>query len=130
MTLIQLCSQAIAVGAAKKNVSAVVIVCFSESCWLESMSLRPKSTLSVLDVGLQMGQVSNSTRIYALNANARARLNSIFIISLFLGQMMGSSAGSSLYEKHGWTASSSLTLGFLVVAILVLWHEDLMRRNG
>jgi hypothetical protein len=67
-----------------------------------------------------MGQVSNSTRIYALDANARARLNSIFIISLFLGQMMGSSAGSSLYEVHGWTASSSLSLGFLVVAILVL----------
>jgi hypothetical protein len=67
-----------------------------------------------------MGQVSNSTRIYALNANARARLNSIFIISLFLGQMMGSSAGSSLYENHGWTASSSLSLGFLGVALVVL----------
>lgn len=67
-----------------------------------------------------MGQVSNSTRIYALNANARARLNSIFIISLFLGQMMGSSAGSSLYENHGWTASSSLSLGFLAMALAVL----------
>jgi hypothetical protein len=33
---LQLCSQAIAVGAAKKNVSAVVIVCFSQS----SSSLR------------------------------------------------------------------------------------------
>jgi hypothetical protein len=67
-----------------------------------------------------MGQVSNSTRIYALDANARARLNSIFIISLFLGQMMGSSAGSNLYDHHGWTASSSLSLGFLGLAILTL----------
>ena len=74
----------------------------------------------VLDVGLQMGQVSNSTRIYALDANARARLNSIFIISLFLGQMMGSSAASSLYDHYGWTASSSLSLGFLGLAILIL----------
>ncbi|GHJ87700.1 hypothetical protein NliqN6_4102 [Naganishia liquefaciens] len=100
--IIQISAQAIAVGAAKRNVSAVVIVCF------------------VLDVGLQMGQVSNSTRIYALDANARARLNSIFIISLFLGQMMGSSAASSLYDHYGWTASSSLSLGFLGLAILIL----------
>ncbi|KAJ9102452.1 hypothetical protein QFC21_002852 [Naganishia friedmannii] len=102
---IQLCSQVIAVGAAKKNISAVVIVCF------------------ILDIGLQMGQVSNGTRIYALDANARARLNSIFIISLFLGQMTGSSAGSSLYDHHGWTASSSLSVGFLALAMIILFSR-------
>lgn len=102
---IQLCSQVIAVGAAKKNISAVVIVCF------------------ILDIGLQMGQVSNGTRIYALDANARSRLNSIFIISLFLGQMTGSSAGSSLYDHHGWTASSSLSVGFLALALVILFSR-------
>lgn len=118
--LLQLCSQAIAVAAAKRNVSAVVIVCFSKSRHERLTSAAIKVPCIVLDVGLQMGQVSNSTRIYALDANARARLNSIFIISLFLGQMMGSSAGSSLYDHYGWTASSSLSLGFLGLAILIL----------
>jgi hypothetical protein len=70
-----------------------------------------------------MGQVSNGTRIYALDANARARLNSIFIISLFLGQMTGSSAGSSLYDHHGWTASSSLSVGFLALALVILFSR-------
>lgn len=97
-----------------------MIVCFSRSDFVLLSNRVLKKLSPVLDVGLQMGQVSNSTRIYALDANARARLNSIFIISLFLGQMMGSSAGSNLYDHHGWTASSSLSLGFLGLAILIL----------
>lgn len=44
---VQIAFQAIATGAADRNVAAVVIVAFG------------------LDVGLQLSQVSNSTRIYA-----------------------------------------------------------------
>lgn len=54
-----------------------------------------------------------------MKPEARARLNSVFIISLFLGQTMGTSVGAKLYTIGGWTASSGLSMGFLGLALLV-----------
>jgi hypothetical protein len=55
-------------------------------------------------------------------------MNSVFIISLFLGQTTGSTAGTHLYTGHGWVASSSLSLGLLGLAFVVLFargpHSD------
>jgi hypothetical protein len=47
-------------------------------------------------------------------------MNSVFIISLFLGQTMGSTAGAHLYTGHGWVAASGLSLGLLGLNMLVL----------
>ncbi|UUZ83831.1 MFS transporter [Paenibacillus sp. P26] len=39
----------------------------------------------LLDLGVQGGQVSNQARIYALLPEARSRLNTVFMVSTFLG---------------------------------------------
>lgn len=61
--------------------------------------------------------------LHSLNPDARARINSVFIISLFLGQTMGSAAGTRAYTARpggGWHASSGLSVGLLALAIVVL----------
>ncbi|KAG9125528.1 hypothetical protein FRC07_007246 [Ceratobasidium sp. 392] len=100
--------QAIFTGAAGLHIAAVVIVCFG------------------LDVGAQMNQVSNSSRIYAIEPLARARMNAVFVISIrwwnkiFLGQVMGTSVGTKVYLKYGWRYSGVLALGFHGVQLIIL----------
>ncbi|QRW08445.1 major facilitator superfamily transporter [Ceratobasidium sp. AG-Ba] len=90
-------------GAAGLHIAAVVVVCFG------------------IDVGSQMNQVSNSSRIYAIEPLARARMNAVFVISIFLGQVMGTSVGTRVYLQHGWRASGALALGFHGLQLVLLF---------
>ena len=64
--------QAVQTGAGGIHIAAVVIACLG------------------LDVFRQMQQVSLTTAVYGIDPAARARLNAVVIISIFLGQVMGS----------------------------------------
>lgn len=57
----------------------------------------------LLDLGVQGTQVANQTRIYALEPPARSRLNTVQMVTTFLGGAIGSSAGSYAWHVAGWT---------------------------
>ncbi|KAG1837159.1 major facilitator superfamily domain-containing protein [Suillus subalutaceus] len=97
-----LVSQAVQTAAGGINVAAVVIACFG------------------LDVARQAQQVSMTTRVLSISSAARARLNAILILSLFIGQVMGTSVGTQVFVQHGWRACSLLMLALQVFQILVL----------
>jgi hypothetical protein len=63
--------QAVQTGAGGLNIAAVVISCVG------------------LDVFRQTTQVALTTSVYGIDASARARLNAVVIISIFIGQVMG-----------------------------------------
>lgn len=63
--------QAIQVGAGGINIAAVVLACVG------------------LDLFRQMAQISLTSAVYAIDAKARARLNAVLIIAIFIGQVMG-----------------------------------------
>ncbi|PBK95799.1 MFS general substrate transporter [Armillaria gallica] len=86
--------QAIQVGAGGINIAAVIIATFG------------------LDVFRQMLQVSLATSIFSIAPEARARLNAVYILSLFIGQVMGTSVGSQVFIKYGWRAGAALSLGW------------------
>ncbi|EJU06679.1 MFS general substrate transporter [Dacryopinax primogenitus] len=91
-------------GAGIVNIGAIVVTCFT------------------LDVAQQLQQVSNSTRNFAINPAARARINSVYIISVFLGQVIGSSVGSRIFLQYGQRAAGGFCLaliGFALFALLV-----------
>lgn len=94
--------QAIQVGAGGINVAAVIIATFG------------------LDVFRQMLQVSLATSIFSIAPEARARLNAVFILSLFIGQVMGTSVGSEVFIKYGWRAGAALSLGWSGWQLLML----------
>jgi predicted MFS family arabinose efflux permease len=52
----------------------------------------------LLDLGVQAGHVANQTRIYALVPEARSRLNTVYMVTFFLGGSLGSALGA-----YGWT---------------------------
>ncbi len=56
-----------------------------------------------MDAGVQGSQISNQARIYALSAELRNRINSVYMVSYFLGGALGSALGARAWETAGWT---------------------------
>ncbi|GAA5839222.1 hypothetical protein JCM11251_006011 [Rhodosporidiobolus azoricus] len=100
---ILLASQAIFTGAAAVNIGAMIVVIF------------------LLDIGQQLQQVSNSTRIFAINAAARARFSAVFLVWNFAGQLIGTAAGTRVYLKYGYRAEGGLCLALLGFMLFILF---------
>ncbi|KAJ8580363.1 MFS general substrate transporter, partial [Rhizopogon salebrosus TDB-379] len=94
--------QAVQTAAGGINVAAVIVACFG------------------LDVARQSQQVSLSARVLGISSAARARLNAILILSLFIGQVMGTSVSTEVFVQHGWRACSLLMLALQGFQILIL----------
>ncbi|AAK81408.1 putative MFS family arabinose efflux permease [Clostridium acetobutylicum] len=56
----------------------------------------------LLDLGVQSGNVSNQTRVHSLNEKMRNRINTVYMVSFFLGGAFGSFMGSFTYVHFGW----------------------------
>jgi predicted MFS family arabinose efflux permease len=84
-----------------------------------------------LDLGAQALHITNQSTIYGLDASARSRLTTAYMVAFFLGGTVLSAATSVLYASDGWGAVcvlGALTAG----AALVLWGvtETALRRGS
>lgn len=57
----------------------------------------------LMDVGLQMSMISNQSRVYALDAEARSRLNTVYMTIMFLAGAAGAEVGALAFASHGWS---------------------------
>jgi predicted MFS family arabinose efflux permease len=80
----------------------------------------------VLDVGAQMTQVANQTRIFGLVPAARSRLNTVYMTVYFSGAALGSALGSMAWVHWRWNGVCALALGFIGLAAV---RHALGRRN-
>ena len=72
----------------------------------------------MLDIGLQTSQIANRTSIYAIAPKARNRVNTAYMVSVFIGQLVGTAAGNALYARGGWIRSGSASVGFVAAALV------------
>ncbi|KAF7357362.1 putative transporter YgaY [Mycena sanguinolenta] len=96
------CFQAIQVGAGDVSVGAIVVVIMG------------------LDVFRQMLQMSLATSVFGIDAAARARLNAVFVLSIFVGQLMGTASGTKVFTAFGWRAAAALNMGFYGWILLIM----------
>jgi predicted MFS family arabinose efflux permease len=70
----------------------------------------------VLDMGAQMTQVANQTRIFGLVPSARSRLNTVYMTIYFSGAAAGSALATIAWVHWGWNGVCILALGLIALA--------------
>jgi predicted MFS family arabinose efflux permease len=73
----------------------------------------------VLDMGAQMTQVANQTRIFGLVPSARSRLNTVYMTVYFSGAAAGSALATIAWVHWGWNGVCILALGLIALAGIV-----------
>ncbi|SEH54592.1 Predicted arabinose efflux permease, MFS family [Mycolicibacterium rutilum] len=58
----------------------------------------------VFDIAIQGLNILNQSRVFALSAAARSRINTAYVTSNFVGGALGSLAAAILWNAGGWTA--------------------------
>jgi predicted MFS family arabinose efflux permease len=80
----------------------------------------------LLDMAVQASMIFGQHVVYQLDGGARARLNSAYMATFFVGGAIGSQAGSYAYHAGGWGAATALGAALPVLALLG-WVTELRR---
>ncbi len=83
----------------------------------------------VLDLAVQTVHISNQNVVYALEPEARSRLNSVYMTTYFLGGVVGSALTSVVWAHAGWSGVCVLGAGFSAVTVLSCLGEWRWRRS-
>ncbi|KAI0439333.1 MFS general substrate transporter [Xylaria telfairii] len=73
----------------------------------------------IMDTGSNFAHTANRSNIYSLDPKARNRVNTVYMVFCFAGQLTGTAAGNQLYAQGGWVWSGSMSIGFIGAAILI-----------
>ncbi len=84
----------------------------------------------ILDMGIQVAHISNQSRIFEFNHEARSRLSTIYVFFYFCGGSVGSFVGSLLWSWGKWPAVSLGGFGFCLLAALVFRRGQRIRANS
>ncbi|WP_363322497.1 MFS transporter [uncultured Gilliamella sp.] len=74
----------------------------------------------LLDFAVQVTHVSNMNAIYQIRPESRSRMNTGYMVSYFIGGMLGSVTSTYLYSHYGWFA---ITVAGTILALLgiIVW---------
>lgn len=72
----------------------------------------------VLDMGVQATHISNQSIIFALIPEARNRLNTVYMVSYFVGGASGTFLASLLWNNYGWTGVCAIGGGLAFIALV------------
>jgi predicted MFS family arabinose efflux permease len=70
----------------------------------------------ILDIGAQMCQVANQTRIFGLVPSARSRLNTVYMTIYFTGAAIGSALATMAWVHWNWNGVCLLAIGLIAFA--------------
>jgi len=74
----------------------------------------------LLDMGVQATHISNQSIIFTLNAEARNRINTIYMVAYFIGGAIGAYIASQVWNVYQWTGVSAI--GIILSSIALIMH--------
>ncbi|TGE33513.1 MFS transporter [Desulfosporosinus sp. Sb-LF] len=74
----------------------------------------------LLDLGVQSAQISNQARVYSLVPEAKSRLNTVYMVTYFIGGALGSYLGMYAWSLWQWNGVC-LTGSLMILLSLVVW---------
>lgn len=74
-----------------------------------------------LDIGVQATQITNFTRIYALDEEAHSRLNTVYMTTYFMGAGIGTFFGLLSWSLGGWHFALLQMLLWSVIALTIVF---------
>lgn len=74
----------------------------------------------LLDFAVQLNMVLGQREVYSIDPHSRARLNAVYMTSIFVGGALGSLVASPLYEHFGWSLSA-VAIALLPALALVIF---------
>ena len=83
----------------------------------------------LLDFAVQAHQVMSQHEIYALRADARARINTVFMTTVFTGGALSSALTGILHHRYGWTGACLLAAA-CAAAALAVWAVTQWRASN
>lgn len=74
----------------------------------------------LMDMGVQATHISNQAIIFSLNPNARNRINTVYMVSYFVGGSAGTFLASKIWGSYHWTGVC--VIGIILSAIVLIVH--------
>lgn len=118
----------------KKNkilISCIILLIVSWIIFLFSETSIVGLVIGVIliDLSLQALHITNQNIIFSKNPEARNRVNTIYMVSFFLGGALGTSLGAIAWQQYQWTGVSILGISLSVVILIAhlsLWRKTLL----
>ncbi|MBS1522473.1 MAG: MFS transporter [Bacteroidetes bacterium] len=73
----------------------------------------------VMDMGVQATHISNQSLIFALRPEARNRINTIYMVTYFIGGGFGTYLAAQAWAHYKWTGVCILGIAVSVIAVVV-----------
>ena len=80
----------------------------------------------LFDLGVQATHISNQTLIFSLRPDARNRLNTVYMVSYFIGGATGTFLATQAWHKYQWNGVVFIGLVFSSLALII--HLILTRK--
>ena len=78
----------------------------------------------IMDMGVQATHISNQSIIFALKPEARNRINTVYMVTYFIGGSVGTFFATQLWKSYQWNGVciTGITISVLTLAIHFLNH--------
>lgn len=84
----------------------------------------------IMDMGVQATHISNQASIFSIRPEARNRLNTVYMVTYFLGGALGTFLATQAWHRYNWNGVVAMGLMLSVTAFLVhLYFRKLPQKN-
>lgn len=84
----------------------------------------------ILDMGVQATHISNQSIIFSLDAKARNRINTVYMVSYFIGGSLGTFFATVLWKNYQWNGVCAIGAILSVTALVIhLLNHHIMQNK-